>query len=110
MPLCEHEDPSQCPNHGVKEIKMYTLQDAIRTFLGGWFEAPTKPFRTKREARDEGMRQLGYRQAQEHLRQILASSPEGVSLSKHEPHENAPVPTRMGDTLLWIAPEFEVKR
>lgn len=92
--------------------KKPTVNQAIGVFLGMGFDDPEKPYRTQREMREEAHRVVGYNQAQEQLRHLLAQcTGKGPELAEAERHPNALTPMDgPGNMKLWTAPEFPVKK
>lgn len=85
----------------------------VEAFLSMTFDLDDiKPFRTKRDARDEAMRIVGFTQAQEQLRHILGQceSQAAAELSALDPPEGALRPIKIGDhAAAWIPPELPTR-
>lgn len=90
------------------------LKLAVEGFLGlHWDLSKIKPYRTKRDARDEAMRMVGFTQAQEQLRHILSQSSSATALQLAEtPHPaKALRPLKIGGrTQGWVPPELPTRR
>jgi hypothetical protein len=91
---------------------MVTLHKGLEAFLSLEFGERDRPFRTQRDARDEAMRQVGFTQAQEELRNILTQ----VSAVSYRDLADVRSPGQLkpmdgpGSMKLWVPPEFPVKR
>lgn len=90
------------------------MKQGIKAFLGMGFDMDGgKDFRTQREARDEAHRIVGFTQAQEQLRHILAQcrSATARELAETPYHPQAITPMKgPGDIRLWVPPELPVRR
>jgi hypothetical protein len=96
-------------------VSRLTLVQGVEAFLGLSFGDREKPYRTQRDARDEAMRMVGFAQAQEQLRNILAQV---KGAGRSDAHMLAEVRSDRqlkpmdgpGNMKLWVPPELPVKR
>jgi hypothetical protein len=89
------------------------MKQGIEAFLSLHVDLENvKPFRTKRDARDEAMRLVGFAQAQEQLRHILSQchSQTAAELASAPPPEGALRPMQgPGGMRLWMPPELPTR-
>lgn len=87
-----------------------SLKKGIEAFLSLNFSEPEKPYRRQRDARDDAMRVLGFTQAQEQLRNILAQCESATAAELSNVRVDGQLqPMKVGDRAYWVPPEYPVK-